>query len=263
MASVFVTGATGVLGSAVCRLLLAGGHTPRVLSRRLQSTVPAGVELIVGDLGQGIGLADALAKVDAIIHCASDAKRAQATDVEGTHHLLEAARASAPHLIYPSIVGIDASRYGYYQAKRAAERLIEQGSLPWSILRATQFHALVASLIQSFGGETRDEVVIPDGMRFQSVDVEEVAAQLVALVERGPAGRVADFGGPEVLPLDAMVAAYLRIRGRSATIRSAPIRGDLYEAFRSGVNLLAIGARGIVTWDAWLRRRFAGGSATH
>jgi uncharacterized protein YbjT (DUF2867 family) len=262
MASVFVTGATGMLGGAVMRLLLAGGHTTRVLSRRLQSTVPAGVELIVGDLGHGIGLADAFAKVDAIIHCASDAKRAQATDVEGTRHLLEAARASAPHLIYPSIVGVDASPYGYYQAKRAAERLIEQGSLPWSILRATQFHALVASLIQSCGGETRDEVVIPDGMRFQSVDVEEVAAQLVALVERGPAGRVADFSGPQVLTFDAMVAAYLRIRGRSATIRSAPISGDLYEVFRSGVNVRAIGAQGIVTWDAWLRRRFAGGSAT-
>ena len=195
--------------------------------------------------------------VEAIIHCATEPKRVQVADVEGTRQLLEAASGAAPHLIYPSIVGMDRSAYPYYQAKLAVEQLIEQGPLPWSVLRATQFHSYVAWLIQSFGADTGDEIVIPDGMRFQSVDVREVAAQLLALVEHGPTGRVADMGGPEILAFDTMAATYLRIRGHSTTIRSANLSGDQYDVFRSGVNLTPNHAQGVVTWDSWLRRRFA------
>jgi hypothetical protein len=64
------------------------------------------------------------------------------------------------------------------------------------------------------------------------------------------------MGGPEVLTFEEMAAAYLRIRGRSATIRSANLSGAQYDVFRSGVNLTPDRAQGVVTWDAWLRRRF-------
>lgn len=257
MATVLVTGATGTLGRAVVRRLLADGYTARALSRQPQAALPAGAELVAGDLTRSAELTQALAGVDAIIHCATDPKRAQESDVKGTRQLLEAASGAAPHLIYPSIVGIDRSAYLYYQAKRAAEQLISQGTLPWSSLRATQFHSYVAWLIQSFVADTGDEMVIPDGMRFQSVDVREVAAQLVSLVERGPVGRDADMGGPEILSFDAMAAAYLRIRGWTTTIRSAALSGDLYDVFRSGVNLTPNHARSAVTWGAWLQRHYS------
>ena len=257
MATVLVTGATGTLGRAVVRRLLADGYTARALSRQPQVALPAGAELVAGDLTRSADLAQALAGMDAIIHCATDPKRAQEIDVEGTRHLLEVAHSAAPHLIYPSIVGIEHSAYPYYLAKRAAERWIEQGPLPWSALRATQFHSFVAWLIQSFGADTGDEVVIPEGMRFQSIDVREVAAQLVSLVERGPVGRDADIGGREILTFDAMAAAYLRIRGRTTTIRSATLSGDLYDVFRSGVNLTPNHARSTVTWNAWLQRHYS------
>ncbi|HEX3270819.1 MAG TPA: NAD(P)H-binding protein [Ktedonobacterales bacterium] len=256
MASVLVTGATGTLGRAVVHALLAGRHTARALSRRVQVALPTGAELVVGDLAQNTDLAEALTGVNAIIHCASDPKHAQIVDVEGTRRLLEAASGATPHLIYPSIVGIDRSAYPYYQAKLTAEQLIALGPLPWTILRATQFHDFVARLLRSFGVATSAEIVIPDGMRFQSVYVREVAARLVSFVERGPVGRDADMGGPEILTFDAMAAAYLRIRGRSATIRSANLSGALHDVFRSGVNLTPDHAQGVVTWDAWLGRRF-------
>src|SRR5262245_20165475 len=113
MATVLVTGATGTLGGAVVRALLAGGHTARALSRQTHVILPAGAELSVGDLAQGVGLAEALAGVDVIIHCATDSANAPVVDVEGTRRLLVAARESAPHQIYPSIVGIDRSAYPY------------------------------------------------------------------------------------------------------------------------------------------------------
>jgi uncharacterized protein YbjT (DUF2867 family) len=258
MATVLVTGATGTLGRAVVRSLLASGHHARALSRREQAAIPDGAHLVTGDLAHG-GVAQALAGADAIIHCATDSHHAQVADVDETRRLLAEAPATAPHLIYPSIVGIDDSHYGYYRAKRAVETLVELGPLPWSILRATQFHDLVARLIESCAGSD-DEIIIPAGLRFQSVDVEEAAARLVALVATGPAGRIADLGGPEVLTLDEMAATYLRISGRSAGIRRAALVGALYDIFRSGVNLTPTGARGVVTWDAWLQRRFSPGA---
>jgi uncharacterized protein YbjT (DUF2867 family) len=108
-----------------------------------------------------------------------------------------------------------------------------------------------------FGADTRDEIVIPAGMRFQSVDADEAAARLVSVLETGPTGRVADMGGPEVLAFEEMTAAYPRIRGRSATLRQTALGGDLYDVFRSGVNLTPDHAQGVVTWAAWLQRRFS------
>src|SRR6476659_4477846 len=122
MAAILVTGATGTLGRAVVHLLLARGHTVRALSRQATATLPSGAELVVGDLIQDTRLAEALAGVEAIIHCASDPRHVQTTDVEGTRHLLkllDAEQGALPHLIYPSIVGIDRSAYPYYQAKLA------------------------------------------------------------------------------------------------------------------------------------------------
>jgi uncharacterized protein YbjT (DUF2867 family) len=137
------------------------------------------------------------------------------------------------------------------------EALIEQGSLPWSILRATQFHDFVVRLIKSFRDDTRDEIVIPGGMRFQSVDVDEVADRLVALVESGAGGRIADLGGPAILAFEDMTARYLHDRASEATIRPGAVEDELYDMFRSGVNLLSAPGPGVVTWDAYLRRHFS------
>src|SRR5205823_4095127 len=122
----------------------ASGHTPRLLARqagRASGGDPA-TEMVVGDLAEGGGLQEALCDVDAIIHCATAPQDAQRVDVGGTRRLLGRA-ARTTRLIYPSIVGVERSAYPYYQAKRAAEALIEQGPLPWAILRATQFHDLI------------------------------------------------------------------------------------------------------------------------
>ena len=91
----------------------------------------------------GDGLAAAVAGVGVIVHCASDPLRPR-VDIEGTGNLLQAARtAGTSHLVHPSIVGIDRVPYRYYQAKLQAERLLQASGLPWTILRATQFHQLV------------------------------------------------------------------------------------------------------------------------
>ena len=141
---ILVTGGSGTLGRGVVARLLAAGHQVRVLSRRPR---PAGgtatAEWVTGDLLCGDGLAGAVTGVEAIVHCAGDPRRPR-VDSNGTRNLLRAARAAgAPHLVDISIVGVDRVPYRYYQAKLQAERLIQASGLPWTILRATQFHQLV------------------------------------------------------------------------------------------------------------------------
>ena len=256
MATVLVTGGTGTLGQAVIKCLLARQHNTRILSHKTSPSIPREIEVITGDLTSGEGLHEAVAGVDAIIHCASAPQNAQQVDVEGTRSLLQiAGTGGSPHIVYPSIVGIDRSTYSYYIAKRETEGVIEQGPLPWTIVRATQFHDYVLRIILSFGADTLPIVHVPEGMRFQSIDVGEVANNLVSLMEQGSLGRTPDMGGPQILTIEEMTETYLHIRGRKATVRSEVLPGNRFNVFRSGINLVPDHAVGTINWEAFLHRQ--------
>ena len=77
--------------------------------------------------------------------CSRDSRR---VDVDGTRRLVQAARrAGDPHLVYVSIVGVDRIPLAYYRAKVDAERDVALSGLPWTTLRATQFHEFTADLL--------------------------------------------------------------------------------------------------------------------
>jgi uncharacterized protein YbjT (DUF2867 family) len=211
----------------------------------------------MGDLATGEGLREAAAGVEAIVHCASNPKDPQPVDVAGTRALLEVARAEGqPQVVYISIVGVDRSAYGYYQAKYKVEGLIEQSGLPWTVLRATQFHTLVHDrfIAPAVDASSPAEIVIPAGLRFQSVDISDVAERLIALLEQGPARQTLEMGGPQTLTLEEMTDTYLWVRGVAATVRSEPAQGGLFDVFRSGINLVPAHAEGTITWEQYLRR---------
>lgn len=170
--TVLVTGGTGTLGRAVVAELRAREQAVRVLSRRPPGSGPAGLEgvdWVTGDLRCGAGLDRAVRDAAIIVHCATDVRRPR-RDVEGTHNLLAAAcAAGAPHLVYVSIVGEDRVPLPYYRTKLEVEQLVEASRLPWTVLRATQFHDLVASALRVL---TRPPVVLlPTGTACQPVDV--------------------------------------------------------------------------------------------
>lgn len=241
MSAVLVTGGTGTLGRHLVPELRRRGHEVRVLSRQ------PGEGRVVGDVLTGAGLAEAVAGVDVVVHAASSPRRkARATEVEGTRNLLAAA--GDRHVVYVSIVGVDDNRFGYYRAKHAAERLVEQRSGPWTIQRATQFHELVDQVL---GGKV---FVRTKNLRFQPVAAAEVAVALADRVDEGPCGRASDIGGPEVLHVRDLARVRREVTGRAARLLPVPPVGFLAD-LDAGNHLCPDRAVGTTTWEQWLRTR--------
>ncbi|WP_027346249.1 SDR family oxidoreductase [Hamadaea tsunoensis] len=240
MASILVTGGTGTLGRPLVEILRLAGHDVRVFSRA------AG-----GDLSTGAGLDAALAGGPVVVHCASDTKHAGKSDVYAARNLVRASGlAGVPHLVYISIVGIDRIPFGYYTRKLAVERLIEGGPVPWTILRATQFH----ELIDGIAGTLSRSPVMPvvKGVGFQPIAAAEVAAMLAELAEGEPMGRVRDVGGPEVRSLGDLVDAYKKGRRKRRLVVTLPAWGRLVGSLRAGANLAPQDAVGRQTWTEYL-----------
>jgi uncharacterized protein YbjT (DUF2867 family) len=251
-----VTGGTGTLGRLLVPLLRSAGADVRVLSRQARSPAD-GVSYVLGDLATGAGVAAATACVETIVHLAGSAKG----DADKTRTLLAAAP-HVRHLVNISVVGADRvpvvsradrAMFGYYANKRAAELVIESSGVPWTTLRATQFHELILIVAR---GITRLPVCpVPSGLRAQPVDAGEVAARLVALALGPPAGLVPDLAGPEIHDLADLVRTYLRVTGRRRPIVPIGLPGQAMRALRTGANLAPDHATGRLTWAGFLDSR--------
>jgi len=256
MSVVAITGASGLLGRALLGSVPAGVHSIRAFSRRAAAG-RSRVEWTQVDLATGAGLDTALDGIDTIVHAASSPRRdTYRTDVEGTRRLLEAARAAGVrHVVYVSIVGVDRVPVSYYARKYEAERLVEQGAVPWSIVRATQFHDFAASLLDRMA--RLPVAIAPRGWRCQPVHVDEFADELWRRVADGPSGRTPDFAGPDVLTYEAMLRSWIAARGITRRVAALPIPGALSRAMRRGDATAPDRAVGALSWEAWLHARGA------
>jgi len=231
---ILVTGGTGRLGRLVVQRLGEAGSSVRVLARQGRD-VAAGVEFVRSDLRLGSGLDAAVAGASVIVHCATSTKG----DVEAMQNLVGAANQTGlPHLVYVSIVGIDAiASWGYPKSKLQAEAVLVNSELPWTILRATQFHEYVLAGLQKL---VRSPVVpVPAGFRVQPVDTAAVARRLVELALEAPSGRVPELAGPDITDWEQMLRDYLRISGRHRSV--VPVRIPGTRVVRAGGLLPAPG----------------------
>jgi len=261
---VLVTGGTGMLGRRVVPRLRAAGCEVRVLSRHSHDPEP-GVEFVVGDLNTGEGIDAAVAGIDTIVHCAG----AQKGDDAKTQRLVEAARqAGKPHLVFISVVGADRVpvagfgrlAFAYFASKRAAELVVVNSGLPWTTLRATQFHDLV--LIISKALAKLPVAPVPAGFRFRPVDADAVADRLVELALGEPAGLVPDISGPREYLLVDLFREYLRAAGRRKPVLPIWIGGRTARAIRAGANRPAVANPGIQadrTWEEFLAEAVSAG----
>lgn len=253
MAPVLVTGGTGTLGRLVVARLRNSGTDVRVLSRRRQPAArPTPVTWATGDLCSNVGIDAALAQVAAVIHCATGLRG----DVEAARNLIEAVRrAEVPHLVYISIVGVDRVPLGYYRSKFEVEGLIEDSGLPWTVLRAKQFHDLILGSVATIA---RSPVMpVPAKTSFQPIDAGEVADRLVELAGGPPAGRVPDMGGPQILSASDLARTYLRASHRRRLVVPVRIPGAAFAGFRRGLHLSPDHAVGRRRFEKFLDERFA------
>ncbi|MBX9471000.1 SDR family oxidoreductase [Microcella sp.] len=228
--TLLITGGTGTLGRPTVDALRAAGVEPRILSRR------PGSAHAIADLQSGVGLPEALAGVETVLHLATNRR----SDARATQRLLQAARAAGvQHLVYLSIVGVDAVPLGYYRAKLACEHLVAESGVPFTILRATQFHDFVGGF---FSAQRRLPRLITLDVPFQPISTAAVAERLVSLVTAAPVhGRVDDLGGPEVLPMAELARQWVRARGASTEAAERRVvewhlPGALAAAYRAGLH---------------------------
>jgi uncharacterized protein YbjT (DUF2867 family) len=257
MDTILVTGGTGVLGARLVRRLLEDGQPVRVLSRRSHrpANVPEKAQWAVGDLATGSGatgsgLQAALDGVGTVIHCASDPRHWN-KDVPAAQNLVDAARAAgSPHIVYVSIVGIDRVPFGYYQAKLRVERLLESSGLPWTVLRATQFHDLLLAMAQQL--IRLPVVLVPAGVASQPIDVGDVADRLAEIAVGKPLGQAPEMGGPRPWTVAEVVRAVLRVSGRTRPVIEVPLPGKTMSALRAGGLLTPERAVGRRTFEDFL-----------
>jgi uncharacterized protein YbjT (DUF2867 family) len=252
---VLVTGGTGALGRQVVKRLVDSGHKARILSRKPGE----GDEWIQGDIATGAGLELAVKDIDAIVHAASDPVsplKYHATDVLGTRRLLAMAReARVGHVVYISIVGMEGVAYPYYKAKLAAEAVMRENIVPWSILRATQFHTLMELFLDGLSRLPR-LATVPFRWQFQPVDTRDVAVRLVEVVTGEPAGMLDDFGGPEVRDFKSLATSWLAVRKPDKRLVDLWLPFKFSRQFASGRLLCPDHRDGTITFEQYLARRY-------
>jgi len=255
---ILVTGGTGGLGHRVVERLLDAGLNVRVLSRHAPKS-PLGAEYVQGDLVKDIDVDAAVDGAAIVIHCAGVGKIHQ--DTAQAQNLVRAAkRAGVRHLVSISVVGaeripvktgIDRSMFAYFASQRAKELVVAESGLPWTNLRATQFHdGFILAMVQ--GMSKLPVVPLPAGFRFQPVDAGEVADNLVQLALDAPAGQAPDLAGPKIYDADYLFRSYLAAVGKQRAMLRIRMPGAAAAAIRAGANLAPDRAVGRRTWEEFL-----------
>jgi uncharacterized protein YbjT (DUF2867 family) len=262
--SILVTGGTGTLGRRVLPRLQQTGARVSVLTRSAPAD-PDGIAYVRGDLDTGEGLPAAVRGVEVVLHLAGSAKG----DAEKARQLVSAMTAAGrAHLVLISVVGaeripvvsgLDRAMFGYFAAKRGAEQVVAGSGLPWTTLRATQFHDLTLATAQALA--KLPVAPVAAGFRFQTVETDEVAARLVELALGEPAGLVPDLGGPRAYGMDDLVQSYLRAAGRRRPLLRLRLPGQAARAIREGANLVQDGTGGGRSWEEFLAERVTGSTA--
>jgi uncharacterized protein YbjT (DUF2867 family) len=248
--TLLVTGATGTLGRELLPVALAAGHRVRAVSRRDHRNDDVRWQRC--DLLTGTGLDEAVDGVDVILHCATQPTGDK--DLTSTQNLLAAARGAAvSHVVYISIVGVDRIPLPYYKTKLRVEQMLVASDVDHTVLRATQFHDLIAL---TFRAQRLSPVLFAvRGVSFQPIDTRDVAKRLVELAAAEPTKRAPDIGGPQISSHADLGRAYLAQRGSRRRVVALPVPGKIAAGYRAGAHLAPQNPVGSVRFEDYLRLR--------
>jgi len=194
---IVVIGGSGLIGSKLVNKLCAQGHEAVAASPNF------GVNSITGD-----GLADALKGASVIVDVSNSPSWEDAAVLNffetSTRNLLKyGLEAGVKHLVALSIVGTDRlAESGYFRAKIAQEKLIKGSSIPYSIVRATQFFEFIKGIadISVINGKAHVPPVL-----FQPIAADDVASAVGTVAVGQPINGTVEIGGPEQFRMDELV----------------------------------------------------------
>jgi uncharacterized protein YbjT (DUF2867 family) len=201
---VVVIGGSGLIGSKLVTQLRELGH------EAVAASPSSGVDTLTGE-----GLAEVLQGASVVVDVSNSPSFEDAAVLEffetSTRNLLAAeAVAGVGHHVALSVVGADRlSESGYFRAKIAQEKLIENSSIPYSIVRATQFFEFVTSIAQA---ATEGDAVRLAPVLIQPMAAEDVAAAVARVSVGSPVKGIVEVAGPEQFRLDELIRRGLSAR---------------------------------------------------
>ncbi|MEU9291759.1 NAD(P)H-binding protein [Streptomyces sp. NPDC048275] len=220
-----VLGGTGLIGSQVVKKLNAAGHEAVPHS---QST---GVNVITGE-----GLEKAVAGADVIVNLTNSPTFDEASPAffqQSMENLLAAGqKAAVRHFVVLSIVGVDqVPELDYYRAKALQEKILAAGTIPYSIVRATQFMEFVDAIMSwTADGDTVRLPATP----IQPIAAQDVADAVAEVAVGAPLQGIRNVAGPEVFLLDELGRITLAAHSDDRTVTTddtagmfAVVRGDV------------------------------------
>jgi uncharacterized protein YbjT (DUF2867 family) len=244
---IVVIGGSGLIGSKLVQLLRARDHEV------VAASPSTGVNTLTGE-----GLAAALTGAQVVVDVSNapsfeDHAAMEFFEVSGRNLLAAEKAAAVGHHVALSVVGTDRLQAsGYFRAKLVQERLISASSIPFTILRATQFFEFAASMAQS--ATDGDAVRLPPAL-MQPILAADVAAALADVAVAAPVNGMVEVGGPERIRMDDFVARYLRAQKDPRHVIADP--GAQYFGLSVNDQSLIAGADarlGQTRLDAWLAR---------
>jgi uncharacterized protein YbjT (DUF2867 family) len=211
---IVVIGGTGLIGSKLVPCLDAEDH----------EAVPASLDTGVNTL-TGKGLAEALGGAAVLIDVSNSPSFENEAVMDffktsTTNLLAAAAKADVRHYVALSVVGADRlPDSGYLRAKVAQEELIDAASIPYTIVRATQFFEFVKPIADA---ATDGDVVRLPHVLFQPMAADDVAAAVCEVSQRAPADGIVEIGGPEQFRFDEFIRDALAAMGDDRTVVADP-----------------------------------------
>jgi uncharacterized protein YbjT (DUF2867 family) len=237
--AVLVVGATGMVGSEICRLLSAEGKGVRALVRATAdpgkvSTLQAmGAETVLGDLRNPASLAAACKGADAVISTVSSMPFSyvpgendiHTTDLQGEMNLIDAAKtAGVKHFVFTSFSGNIDHDFPLRNAKRAVEQYLRESGMKYTILRPSFFTEVWLSPAVGFDAANAKATIYGDGSNpISFISTGDVAQFAVASLENPAAANATlELGGPTALAPREVVKIFEAVQGRSFEVQHVP-----------------------------------------
>jgi uncharacterized protein YbjT (DUF2867 family) len=211
---IVVIGGTGLIGSKVVSKLGEHGHDAVAASPN------TGVNTLTGE-----GLAEVLEGADVVVDVSNSPSFEDAAVLEffdtSTRNLLAAeAAAGVRHHVALSVVGTERlTESGYFRAKLAQEQLIEESSIPYSIVRATQFYEFLDRIAAD--ATDANTVRLPPAL-IQPMAADDVASALGQTCVGAAVDGIVEIAGPDRIWLDELIRARLRASGDAREVVADP-----------------------------------------